>query len=153
MRISGFGIAVDLPTGWEGTIYRRPHGRPILHAGDFALPPNDADFGTTAIEAMGPAGAFAVLAEYDPALAGQGLFSRVDTPWPVRPDAPHPRALQRLLPGRAGLQRFFTASDRAFCLYLVIGTASGPDGPVHRANRVLATVRIEPRSDFGSGSA
>ena len=146
MKISGYGIEVDLPAGWEGVIYRRPEGYPVLHAGDFGLPPNDGDFGIHAVRAMGPRGAFAVLVEYNPVLAGQGLFSRTDTPWPLRPDAPEPRAMQRLLPQRAGVQRFFTAMGRAFCLYLVVGTAAGTTGPVKRANAVLGTVLIEPRA-------
>jgi hypothetical protein len=145
MRIRGYGIEIDLPTGWEGMVYRRPQAYPILHAGDFPLPPNDGDFGLEAITTMRPDGAFVVLAEYDPAVGGRGLFWRADTPWPLRESSPRPRSMQRPRTGRAGVQRFFTANGRAFCLYLVVGTASGTSGPVRRANSVLATVKIAPR--------
>jgi hypothetical protein len=145
VRISGYGIAIDLPAGWEGVIYRRePQGRPILHAGDFGLPPNDGDFGLSSVSAMKPHGVFLVLAEYNPEVAGQGLFVHQGRPWPLQPEDPSPRTMQRPRPGRAGLQRFFTARGRPFCLYLVIGTAGGTAEPIKRANAVLATVIIEP---------
>jgi hypothetical protein len=145
VRITGHGLAIDLPPGWEGVIYRREGGYPVLHAGDFTLPAGDGDFGIKAIRDMSPAGAFAAMTEYDPAIGGRGLFSELDTPWPLRPTDPSPRAMQRTVGGRAGVQRFFTAKGRPFCLYLVVGTAGGTAGPVARANRVLSTIRIAPR--------
>ena len=54
-------MGMDLPAGWEGRIYRRTLGYPIAHAGSFALPPHDGDFGSGAIVAMGPTDAFAAL--------------------------------------------------------------------------------------------
>lgn len=145
MRISGHGIEVDLPTGWEGAIYRRDGGYPVLHAGDFTLPQGDGDFGVKAIRNMRPDGAFIALIEYDPVAGGHGLFSAADSPWPLRHTEPHPRAMQRTVAGRAGVQRFFTAHGRPFCLYLVVGTASGRSGPVDRANHVMDSIRISPR--------
>ena len=145
MRITGYGIGIDLPDGWEGLIYRRePRGRAILHAGDFALPPGDGDFGLSSVSAMRPHGVFLVLAEFNPEVAGQGLFASTRKPWPLRPEDPARRTMQRPRPGRAGLQRFFTARSRPFCLYLVVGTAAGTSGPIERANAVLETVTIEP---------
>ena len=144
MRISGHGIAIDLPDGWEGVIYRREGGYPVLHAGDFALPAGDGDFGIKAIRTMRDDGAFVAMVEYDPAIGGHGLFSAHDSPWPLQTRDPQPRAMQRTIPGRAGVQRFFTAKGRPFCLYLVVGTAAGRAGPVQRANRVMDSIRIAP---------
>jgi hypothetical protein len=146
VRLSGHGIQVDLPAGWDGRIYRRAEGRPVLHTGTFPLPPHDADFGSSAAAAAGPDDTFAALVEYDVGLAGIGLFEPSGLPLPLRPGDFSPRALQRLLPGRAGVQRFFSSGDRAFCLYVVIGTP--PAGPfdVGPANRVLRTVVVTPGS-------
>ena len=52
MKISGHGISLNLPAAWEGRIYQRPQGFPIVHAGSFALPADDADFGSGAIIAV-----------------------------------------------------------------------------------------------------
>lgn len=148
MRLSAYGIEADLPGGWEGRIYRRPGGgRPILHAGSFALPAGDGDFGTLAAGAMGPGSSFVALLEYDPSLAGAGLFAHRGMPLPLRAAEAHPRAMPRTVPGRAAVQRFFTEAGRAFCLYVVVSPYPGPSKAVRDANGLLATVRISPAPD------
>jgi hypothetical protein len=144
VKIRGHGIEIDLPPGWEGLIYRRPGARPILHAGNFGLPIDDGDFGTRAVPAMGGAGVFLVLAEFDPATAGVGLFRPIGVPLPLRSFDASPRAMPRVVRRRAGIQRFFTERGRAFELYVVVGTASGRAGPIRLANEVLSTLRILP---------
>jgi hypothetical protein len=37
-RLASLGISVDLPQGWEGMIYQRDGGQPVLHAATFPLP-------------------------------------------------------------------------------------------------------------------
>jgi hypothetical protein len=143
MRLAGHGISVGLPRGWEARIYRRPEGLPILHTATFPLPPHDGDFGSGAIASMRPGDVFCALLEYDRDLAGTGLFAPPGLPLPVRAADASPAALQRMLPGRAGLQRFFTHAGRPFCLYVVV--RSGKGGPIDVANEVLASVTIDPR--------
>jgi len=145
MKISGYGIALDLPRTWEGRIYQRPEGYPIVHAGSFALPPDDADFGSGAIVAMGPTDAFAALLEYDPLLAATGIFAPPGLPLPLRAADTKPRTLQRLIRGRTAVQRFFTQSGRAFCLYAVFPHNAWLQRTIGEANRILQTVTIEPR--------
>lgn len=146
LTIAGHGISIDLPAGWEGLIYRRKEAHPILHAGSFALPAGDGDFGTGAIDAMGPADVFFALLEYDGALGGYGLFGELGIPIPVRTGELSPRAFPRIVRGRMAVQKFFTEHDRAFCLYLVAAAPDGmpPRGGVRSANRILRTLRIEP---------
>ena len=144
MILNGHGIRVDLPEGWEGRIFRRPEGDPTLHAANFALPPDDGDFGTGATSAMADDGVFIALTEYDPALAGQGLFARRGAPASLRARDPHPRGLLRTRPGQSGVQRFFSQAGRAFCLYVVVGTRPTPSTLVAQANRVLKSLQIEP---------
>jgi hypothetical protein len=143
VKLSRYGIEIDLPRGWEGRIYRRPEGRPILHAGNFQLPAEDGDFGTGAVSAMGDGGVFFVLAEYDPEAGGSGLFSHRGVPGRLEPSEASPRALIRALPGRRGIQRFFTVRGRAFCLYLVAAERPSAARLVDEANRVLRSVSIE----------
>ncbi len=85
-RLASHGIEVELPAGWEGRLYRRPGGHPILHAASFALPAQDGDFATGAAAAMPPGATLAALLEYEPALAGRGLFAE---PGPPRRIAAH----------------------------------------------------------------
>ena len=54
MILRAHGMSVDLPDGWEGRIFRRRHGDPTLHAGTFALPQDDGEFGSRATAAMPP---------------------------------------------------------------------------------------------------
>jgi hypothetical protein len=142
MKIAGHGIEIDLPDRWEGRVYRRPEGRPVLHAATFALPADDGDFGALAVSAMPPGGVFIALAEYDPDVLGHPLFARQGVPLPLRAADANPRALQRLVPNRAGLQRFFTSEGRPFCLYVVIGSDPARESEMIRANAILGSLAI-----------
>ena len=144
MEISGYGITVDLPTGWEGRIYKRPEGDPTLHAGNFPLPVEDGDFGSGALATMDSDGAFFVVTEYDRALAAQGLFApQAPAVLPAAPEL-DPMALLRTRPGQSGLQRFITIGGRPFCVYVVVGSAPSAGELLRQANDVLRTLTIVP---------
>jgi hypothetical protein len=150
MRLSGHGIEVRVPSGWEGKVFRLSGTRATLHAANFALPPRDGSFGANAVSEMADDGVFVAVVEFSPRLAGQGLFAEQGVPGPLRArDASH-RSMQRLVPGRAGIQRFFTAEGRAFCLYTVVGTKPSRDVLVGQANDLLRTIRVLPRATSGS---
>lgn len=144
MRLRGHGIEIDLPEGWEGRIYRRQEGFPILQAANFPLPARDGDFGGLAVTGMATNDIFAVLAEYSPELASTGLFERQKLPLPLDAADASPRVLQRRLPKRSAIQKFFTERGRPFTLYVVVGAASDVTGLVDWANHVLATLSIAP---------
>lgn len=132
MRLAAYGIALDLPRGWDGRIYRRPGASPTLHAANFSLPADDADFGSTATARMPPGGIFLALKEYQPGprlRPGVGLYASHSLPLPLQMRYFHPRALQVGRPDQAGFQHFFTAGGRrTFCLYAVLDTAGFPLG-------------------------
>jgi hypothetical protein len=155
MRLAAHGIALELPRGWEGRIYRVDGSDPILHAGNFALPATDGDFGSGATAVMPADGAFLALKEYRPGaglLPGTGLFEARQIPLPLEPQRFHPRALQVGRAGQAGFQHFFTASRRPFCLYVVIEIAAARSASASRAlgrlaelTRTLSTLDVEAR--------
>jgi hypothetical protein len=157
VRVSAYGLAVDVPSGWEARIRRHrldPHpageawrAHPVLHAGDFALPEDRGDFGSGAVETMGPSEAFIALIEYDPSSAGTALFSAPVT-MPLRVGAGDfsTQQLQRTIRGQAGTQKFFVDGGRAFCLYVVLGTMANRHSAVPRVNAVLSAIEITPRA-------
>jgi hypothetical protein len=144
MELSGYGITVDLPPGWEGRIHRHPEGDPTLHAGNFPLPVEDGDFGSRALGAMGSGGAFLVVTEYDPALASRGLFfPQAPAPLPATSEL-NAWALLRVRHGQFGIQRFMTTGGRPFCVYVVVGTVPSPSALLAGVNAVLRTLSIVP---------
>jgi hypothetical protein len=150
--LKAHGIAVALPRGWEGRIYRRPGGDPTLHAASYALPHADGDFGSEATARMPAGGSFLALTEYRPGkglVPGEGLFAAAEIPLPLDPRHFHHRTLHIGRPGQAGFQHFFTREGRPFCLYAVISTRPAPRATaarakqrIHEVNHVLASVAI-----------
>lgn len=157
MLIEAEGVGIDLPSGWDGRVRRRParrrgegrggprHGLVTAHAANFPLPAADGDYGTTATSGMPARGAFFTLVEFEPGNGlrpGQGLYAPAGVPSRLAPRDFAPDTLLRRLPGQAGVQRFFTAAGRPFCLYAVIGSRRQAPALVPRVNRLLAAVRI-----------
>ena len=147
MVIRGHGIAVDVPRGWEGRIFRRGDGAPVLHVASFALHDGDGDFGAAATGRMRADDCFLALLEYRTGgdlQAGHGLFAG------RRPPVPDPhhfgdRQLQVTRRGHLGWQRFFTESGRAFCVYGVIAPVRRPvPALVTELGAVLRSVAVAP---------
>ena len=154
MLLQAYGIALELPRGWDGRIYRRPGASPTLHAANFGLPPEDADFGSGATGRMPNGGIFVALKEYEagPRLRpGVGLYESRSIPLPLQTRYFHPRMLQVGRSGEAGFQHFFTApGERPFCLYAVIRRlGAGLEAPAHaqaqvgQLSSVLSSLTIE----------
>jgi hypothetical protein len=156
--IAAYGLRVDLPRAWEGRLFRRsrplraadhpeayghPEGsvNPVLHLGNFALPPGRGDYGTGAVERMSAAHVFLSLVEFDREEADRPLFSAHGVP---RLDVIDfgPRSLQRHIPGQLGCQRFFTENGRAFCLYVVLGSRRHAGALVAQTRTVLSGLEV-----------
>ena len=149
MRLARYGIAVNVPSGWEGKVFTLPGTRPTMHTANFPLPPSDGNFGAAAISSMADDGVFVAFVEYDPELAGVGLFSTQGLPAPLVARDMSGRAMQRMIPGRSGVQRFFTESGRAFCLYAVIGSKPRRDALVGKVNDLVGGLEIDSSSTAG----
>lgn len=153
-RLAASGLSIELPPGWEAEIYRRSadaafgllsHGETahsVLHAGNFPLPPDRGDFGSGAVEIMRADEVLIVLFEHHPSGVGTPLFRHEGLPIPLDIADFDREMMQRPLSGQAGLQRFFTAAGRAFCLYVVLGSALNRS-LVDQANALLTQLRIE----------
>jgi hypothetical protein len=121
------GVKVDVPGGWDARIYKRdaPRGArtaAVMHAANFALPPERGDFGSGAVEIMLAHHVLVVLFEQGPESAGTALFAQQGPPAELRPADFDTNGLQRGLPGQAGVQRFFSWNGRPFVLYVVLGS-------------------------------
>ena len=159
--LSAHGISVTVPSGWEGRVFRRPaagevqataaDGPPappgevtkaVVHVSTIALPPDAGDFASGAVDRLGPDDALVVVFEYDTASVHQPLFAAVGIPRTLSPDDFSPAMLQRALRGQAGVQRFFQATGRAFCLYVVLGSFVRRRELVVAVNEVLASLEV-----------
>jgi hypothetical protein len=148
--VAAHGLRVTLPDRWEARLYRRDAlpgapldeaHHPVLHLANFALPPGRGDFGTGAVEVMGPSHAFVSLLEYAAAEAGTALFAARGRPRLAAGDFAA-NALQRRLPGQLGCQKFFTEHGRAFCLYVVLGSRAHAGSLVEDVSSVLDRLEI-----------
>lgn len=127
MNVAAHGLSVDTPAGWDARIYRRPQSEagevphPVVHAANFALPTVRGDYGSGAVDLMRAHHVLVALLEFDPSSAQTALFARRGLPRPRAEDF-HSWQLQRVLRGQSGAQWFFNTGDRAFCLYVVLGS-------------------------------
>ena len=146
VKISAHGLAVTPPPGWDAAIYLRPPGagevtRPVLHAATAPLPTGRGDYGSGLVETLAATDVFVALLDFGTENAGTALFASTAMPG-LTPDMYRPKALQRVIAGQAGLQRFFTAGGRAFCLYSVIGSYAQRQALCARANQVIGSLEI-----------
>lgn len=147
MRLRAHGLTVGVPRSWDARLYRREPDEPeertfaIIHAGTFALPGNRGDYGSGAVDVMGPDDVFVSLLEQDPEAVGTPLFRDVGLPR-LRPSDFDPGGLQRTLSGQTGCQYFFSLNRRAFCLYVVLGSHARRARLVPKARRLVAGLEI-----------
>ena len=149
-KLSAAGISVDLPLGWEGSIqgdgFRQlAHGgaeTPLLHAATFPLPGERGTFGAGAVEGMRPTDVFVTLLEYAEGSASTALFAKPGPPTELAAGDFERDNLQRTIPGQSGAQRFFSTGDRAFCLYVVLGSHVDRADLVPSVNEFLSKLSI-----------
>ena len=145
-------IGVEVPPGWDVLVSRatrfadadRSTRNPLIHAANFALPARRGDFGSGAVELMGAQDVFVSLFEYGPESVGQPLFASEGLPRRIEPDLFDPQALQRVIPGQAGYQRFFTENGRPFCLYVVLGGYANRQNLAPSVQRFLEGLDVQP---------
>ena len=144
--LSGHGLALELPRGWDGAIRRSGEDAlPVLHVCSMPLPDDRADAGGGVVEGLGWDDVFVSLREHERASAGTALFEAEGLPLPLSPAWFVPRALQGMRPVQAGAQRFFTLAGRAFSLFVVVGDHGRRHALGPAAGRGLATLAVQPK--------
>jgi hypothetical protein len=159
-RLAGHGLSVGLLPQWEARIYRRtvgeqvrpaqPYGtgwpgeqsHPILHLANFPLPAARGDYGTGAVERMGPQHIFLALLEFGPDCLGTALYAPAGLPR-LTPGQFNPNGMQRRVAGQAGCQSFFTEANRPFCLYAVIGSHRQAVPLTKQLNEILERIEVD----------
>ena len=148
-EIEAHRIRATVPPGWDARIARRSakgepvEERPVAHFCTRALPERRGDFGSGAVERLGPDDVLVCLIEYDAASAGSPVFARDGIPRFRSADF-SPDSMQRSIPGLCGAQAFFVEAGRPFCAYVVLGSYRGRSQLVPRVNDLLAGVHIDP---------
>jgi hypothetical protein len=157
-RLAARGIEIDLPAGWDGRIQRRQTAPAearttrgdavavappaLVQAATRSLPTGIGDYGSGVVELLRNDDLFLSLIEFEADSLGSALFAARPQPRRLLARDFEPTALQRVLPGQAGAQVFFTAADRPFCLYVVLGSYLRRARMVPILNGVLEGVQI-----------
>lgn len=147
--ISGHGLSITLPAGWEGRISLPPSDgvqgatrNPVLHAASVALPQVRGDFGGGVVERLDPSGVFIALVEYDREATETPLFAMHGLPKGLSGSQFQTHTLQRGVAGQSGAQWFCQVSGRAFCLYVVLGAHRDRWRLATEASHVLRTIIV-----------
>ncbi len=144
------GLTLVVPAGWEARI--RKSGEiadggtryPVIHAATVPLPTMRGDYGSNVVESLGSGDVFISVIEFGSEAIDSPLFESLDSfPAGLSPDEFHPRQLQRVIPGQAGMQRFFTVAGRAFCIYVVVGSYLLVELLASKAEELLAGILID----------
>ena len=147
--LSAEGITVTLPHGWEGAIGHESTledgsvRNVIAHFATFPLPTRRGDFGGGAVDLMGATDAFIALFDYGRQSAGTALFAANGPPASIEAGHFDRSVLQKPMPSQSGVQRFFTASGRAMCLYIVVGSHIDRAEVLPAINTFLASLIIQ----------
>lgn len=138
------GITVTVRDGWDVEFSElageSPHS--LVHLANFSLPVERGDYGSGAVEIMGPSGIFMALMEFDAAAASTALFAGKVMPTSLAVADFSSQTLQRRIPKQLGTQRFFVSSGRPFVLYAVLGSTRTASLLVPEVNRTLTGVTI-----------
>jgi hypothetical protein len=154
--IRAHGIASQLPNGFEGRIFVRPapigSSYPVGQFATFPLPDDIGDFGSGAVNLMGPDDVFATLFEFGPESLGTALFSPRGRPALFTPDDFSPVRLRRGIPGQSGMQRFFTEAGRPFSFYAVLGNHLRRESLIPNLNVLISSLVISPKTADSQGA-
>lgn len=151
-QISLEGLSIAVPPRWEARISRSGEDaggstvRPVAHLATISLPSTRGDYGSNVVERLGPNDIFVSLVEFGSEAANSALFPEVvEFPSRIEETQFQPRQLQRVIPGQAGAQEFFTYRGRPFCLYVVLGSVALRRELASRLEELLAGISIDPQ--------
>jgi hypothetical protein len=149
VRLSRYGLHLEVPAGWEARIYRRAPADPgelsypVLHLATVPLPAARGDYGGGVIEHLGSEDVFISMLELGAAVADEGLFAHQGIP-PLRPSQFGTGRLPHVQADVSAVQHFFSDAGRAFCLYVVVGSHGRRMATVPKAEVALRGLTIRP---------
>jgi hypothetical protein len=149
VRLSRYGLHLEVPAGWEARIYRRAPADPgelsypVMHLATVPLPPVRGDYGGGVIEHLGSEDVFISMLEFGAAVADEGLFAHQGVP-PLRPSQFGTGRLPHVQADVSAVQHFFSDAGRAFCLYVVVGSDGRRMATVPKAEMALSGLTIRP---------
>jgi len=148
IAVAGHGVRIAPPGGWDVRISRRdPNGAEsthvVVHAATFPIPARRGDWGDGAVQLMAAADVFVALVEFGPPAVGSALFASRGFPAPLTGSDLSRTSLQHSIAGQAGVQRWFTAEHRAWCLYVVVGSYARRVALAGRANELVAAIEVD----------
>lgn len=133
--IKNLGVSAVVPDGWDARIYQTPFAGAVFQASNVPLSADYSDFGDPEwYPSLVGGGVFITVVEQDPAFAGQGIYAQpFGSVASLKLTDASPSAVIRSVPGLAGLQSSFSASGRAFMLYIVVSTQIQLQGALNAA--------------------
>ena len=159
MTIEQRGVSVAAPAGCEARLRTRVpdadevqgaavaaaaagEERLVLHVSTVDLPAHRGDFGGGVVETMGPSDVFVAVLELEPDQAASAFVRRQGIPRSLAPGRYATDTMQRTIHGQAGTQVFFAQGDRAFCLYVALGSHARRAELAPVVNRILEGITI-----------
>ncbi len=139
--VRGYGLTLELPAGWHGQIARpEPPGALMLRAANFPLPKVASDVGQQAQRTMAERDILITLSYYGRARNETGVRG-VGLPLTIeRADFTSFEGFSRPVATDS-----FVLDEHAFQLWVVFRSGTPSEELLAEANRVLATVALEPR--------
>lgn len=157
-HVTGYGIDIDLRSGWEGQLRvsvaeeegEAPAVRMVV--ANFSLPPSDDDFGSAARAKMGAGGVHVGLLEYADAIPNDQVPETNDK-IPGSPFQPARTPIQletsdllnsyeNVPPDQLVGQKTFSLAGRCFQLRVVFGTREPSNTLFQELNGVLSTLSV-----------
>jgi hypothetical protein len=146
-ELRAHGLAISVHRGWEASIWlpEAPppaENHPVMRLANFPLPRTRDTYAEDAVEDLRSGDIVASLVAFSPRLADRGLYAAQGVPR-VSGDDLDERALQRHVPGRYGLQRFFSVRGHAFSLYVIARNGPDLDGSLRVLTAQLGSLIVE----------
>lgn len=140
--ISGFGVSIDLPPGWDGRIVKpEPEVATHVLAGNFSLPSAENFLGAETAKAMGPQSLYVWAAGFDP--AHEQLSRRwIETLLPIQIARTDFGSFEGVA-SRAEAVRWVIVEKKAILVMVGFGADQPSDDLIAEANAVLATLALD----------
>jgi len=153
MRISDFGIQVDVPATWYGRLFQiiQPSvGPPTLHVSSRPLLERDdsmSNFASYTIHQMQPTDATIALVSWsrEPRAVFNGLsISRLGPQESLQIGPQHFLPVMGIASSQTSAYRLFTKMGRYFTLLVAFGTPNPSGSRINDVNAILASLQFGP---------